>query len=112
MARSHPRAVTGPAGDACPRGDDPPGDPPRSPPRAAPGPAGGPSPGGAPPPGAPPGRGGPPAPPPPGGPEAEPLLKELARDGRASTAALAAAIHWHESTVRRRIDELRRSGLL
>ena len=33
-------------------------------------------------------------------------------DGRASTAALAAAIHWHESTVRRRIDELRRSGLL
>ena len=45
-------------------------------------------------------------------PEDEPLLKELARDGRASTAALAAAIHWHESTVRRRIDELRRSGLL
>jgi DNA-binding Lrp family transcriptional regulator len=42
----------------------------------------------------------------------EPLLEELARDGRASTAALAAAIHWHESTVRRRIDELRRSGLL
>ena len=45
-------------------------------------------------------------------PEDEPLLEELARDGRASTAALAAAIHWHESTVRRRIDELRRSGLL
>ena len=45
-------------------------------------------------------------------PEDEPLLQELARDGRASTAALAAAIHWHESTVRRRIDELRRSGLL
>jgi DNA-binding Lrp family transcriptional regulator len=45
-------------------------------------------------------------------PEDEPLLKELARDGRASNAALAAAIHWHESTVRRRIDELRRSGLL
>jgi DNA-binding Lrp family transcriptional regulator len=44
--------------------------------------------------------------------EDEPLLEELARDGRASTAALAAAIHWHESTVRRRIDELRRSGLL
>jgi DNA-binding Lrp family transcriptional regulator len=42
----------------------------------------------------------------------EPLLKELARDGRASSAALAAAIHWHESTVRRRIDELRQSGLL
>ncbi len=45
-------------------------------------------------------------------PEDEPLLAELARDGRASHAALAAAIHWHESTVRRRIDELRRSGLL
>jgi DNA-binding Lrp family transcriptional regulator len=44
--------------------------------------------------------------------EDEPLLNELARDGRASTAAIAAAIHWHESTVRRRIDELRRSGLL
>jgi DNA-binding Lrp family transcriptional regulator len=45
-------------------------------------------------------------------PDDEPLLKELARDGRASCAALAAAIHWHESTVRRRIDELRQSGLL
>ena len=45
-------------------------------------------------------------------PEDEPLLEELARDGRASNAALAAAIHWHESTVRRRIDELRRNGLL
>ncbi|HEV2252261.1 MAG TPA: Lrp/AsnC family transcriptional regulator [Streptosporangiaceae bacterium] len=44
--------------------------------------------------------------------EDEPLLKELARDGRATSAALAAAIHWHESTVRRRIDELRQSGLL
>jgi DNA-binding Lrp family transcriptional regulator len=44
--------------------------------------------------------------------EDEPLVKELARDGRASCAALAAAIHWHESTVRRRIDELRQSGLL
>jgi DNA-binding Lrp family transcriptional regulator len=44
--------------------------------------------------------------------EDEPLLKELARDGRASSAALAAAIHWHESTVRRRIDELRQSGAL
>src|SRR6185295_10309260 len=52
----------------------------------------------------------PPPPRTPLGPEDEPLLKELARDGRASTAALAAAIHWHESTVRRRIDELRRSG--
>jgi DNA-binding Lrp family transcriptional regulator len=45
-------------------------------------------------------------------PEDEPLLAELARDGRASHAALAAAIGWHESTVRRRIDELRRAGLL
>jgi DNA-binding Lrp family transcriptional regulator len=44
--------------------------------------------------------------------EDEPLLAELARDGRASNAAIAAAIHWHESTVRRRIDELRRGGLL
>jgi DNA-binding Lrp family transcriptional regulator len=41
-----------------------------------------------------------------------PLLAELGRDGRASHAALATAIHWHESTVRRRIEELRRSGLL
>jgi DNA-binding Lrp family transcriptional regulator len=46
------------------------------------------------------------------GPQDEPLLKELARDGRASCAAIAAAIHWHESTVRRRIDELRHCGLL
>jgi len=45
-------------------------------------------------------------------PEDEPLLAELARDGRASHAALATAIHWHESTVRRRIEELRQSGLL
>ena len=45
-------------------------------------------------------------------PEDEPLLAELARDGRASHAALAAAVHWHESTVRRRMDELRRAGLL
>jgi DNA-binding Lrp family transcriptional regulator len=45
-------------------------------------------------------------------PEDEPLLAELVRDGRASHAALAAAIHWHESTVRRRIDELIRAGLL
>ena len=44
--------------------------------------------------------------------EDEPLLRELARDGRASHAALAAAVHWHESTVRRRIEELRRAGLL
>jgi DNA-binding Lrp family transcriptional regulator len=45
-------------------------------------------------------------------PEDEALLAELGRDGRASHAALAAALHWHESTVRRRVDELRRSGLL
>jgi DNA-binding Lrp family transcriptional regulator len=45
-------------------------------------------------------------------PDDEPLLAELARDGRASHAAVAAAIGWHESTVRRRIDELRRAGLL
>ncbi len=44
--------------------------------------------------------------------EDEPLLAELARDGRASNVAIATAIHWHESTVRRRIDELCRSGLL
>jgi len=30
------------------------------------------------------------------------LLAELARDGRASHAALAVALHWHGSTVRRR----------
>jgi DNA-binding Lrp family transcriptional regulator len=45
-------------------------------------------------------------------PEDDPLLQELARDGRATSAALAAAIHWHESTVRRRIDELCQAGLL
>jgi DNA-binding Lrp family transcriptional regulator len=44
--------------------------------------------------------------------EDDPLLAELARDGRAPVADLAAATHWHESTVRRRIEELRRSGLL
>jgi DNA-binding Lrp family transcriptional regulator len=66
------------------------------------------------PPQTPPAHGGPARPPIPPGPRAEdePLLAELARDGRASNAAIAAAIHWHESTVRRRIDELRRSGLL
>jgi DNA-binding Lrp family transcriptional regulator len=45
-------------------------------------------------------------------PSDEPLLAELVRDGRASTTALAAAIHWHESTVRRRIADLRAAGLL
>jgi len=45
-------------------------------------------------------------------PEDDPLLAELGRDGRTPVADLAAAIHWHESTVRRRIEELRRAGLL
>jgi DNA-binding Lrp family transcriptional regulator len=44
--------------------------------------------------------------------EDDPLIAELARDGRASAADLAAATHWHESTVRRRIEELRSAGLL
>jgi DNA-binding Lrp family transcriptional regulator len=65
------------------------------------------------PPQTPPALGGAARPPkPPGPPGDEPLLAELARDGRASNAAIAAAIHWHESTVRRRIEELRRSGLV
>jgi DNA-binding Lrp family transcriptional regulator len=42
----------------------------------------------------------------------DPLLAELARDGRTSNAALAAATHWHESTVRRRIADLCEAGLL
>jgi DNA-binding Lrp family transcriptional regulator len=41
-----------------------------------------------------------------------PLLAELARDGRTSNAELAAATHWHESTVRRRIADLCAAGLL
>jgi DNA-binding Lrp family transcriptional regulator len=44
--------------------------------------------------------------------EDDQLIAELAVDGRASVADLAAATHWHESTVRRRIDELRQAGLL
>lgn len=40
------------------------------------------------------------------------LLAELARDGRASYAELAGATHWHESTVRRRLEELRTAGIL
>ena len=40
------------------------------------------------------------------------LLAELATDGRASHAALAAALHWHESTVRRRIEELQQQRAL
>jgi DNA-binding Lrp family transcriptional regulator len=42
----------------------------------------------------------------------EALLATLAEDGRASNAHIATAIGWHESTVRRRIDELRRRGVL
>ena len=34
------------------------------------------------------------------------------RDGRASYAELAHATHWHESTVRRRVSELRAAGVL
>lgn len=45
-------------------------------------------------------------------PEDEPLLGALARDGRAPVSDLAAATHWHESTVRRRITELQRAGVL
>jgi DNA-binding Lrp family transcriptional regulator len=44
--------------------------------------------------------------------EDDALIAALARDGRATVAELAAATHWHESTVRRRIDELRQAGLL
>ena len=44
--------------------------------------------------------------------EDDALITELALDGRAPVADLAAATSWHESTVRRRIEELRRAGLL
>jgi len=44
--------------------------------------------------------------------EDDPLLAELTRDGRTPVAELAAATHWHESTVRRRIEELKKAGLL
>jgi DNA-binding Lrp family transcriptional regulator len=46
------------------------------------------------------------------GPDDRELLAELARDGRASYAELAQATHWHESTVRRRLEELRAAGIL
>jgi DNA-binding Lrp family transcriptional regulator len=42
----------------------------------------------------------------------DPLIGELARNGRSPVADLAAVTHWHESTVRRRIEELQRPGLL
>jgi DNA-binding Lrp family transcriptional regulator len=40
------------------------------------------------------------------------LLAHLAHDGRASTAGLATATNWHESSVRRRIADLRRAAVL
>jgi DNA-binding Lrp family transcriptional regulator len=46
------------------------------------------------------------------GPEDRELLAGLARDGRASYAELAQVTHWHESTVRRRVEELRASGIV
>ncbi|MBO3741217.1 Lrp/AsnC family transcriptional regulator [Actinoplanes sp. NEAU-H7] len=42
----------------------------------------------------------------------EALLEALGRDGRAGYTDLAAATGWPESTVRRRMRELRRSGAL
>jgi DNA-binding Lrp family transcriptional regulator len=46
------------------------------------------------------------------GPDDRVLFSELARDGRASYTELAQATHWHESTVRRRVEELRAAGVL
>jgi DNA-binding Lrp family transcriptional regulator len=40
------------------------------------------------------------------------LIKILAADGRATYRQLALQTHWHESTVRRRMDELVASGVL
>jgi DNA-binding Lrp family transcriptional regulator len=40
------------------------------------------------------------------------LIQALADDGRASYRQLAAHTHWHESTVRRRVEELTDSGVL
>jgi DNA-binding Lrp family transcriptional regulator len=40
------------------------------------------------------------------------LIQALADDGRASYRQLAARTHWHESTVRRRVEELTASGVL
>jgi DNA-binding Lrp family transcriptional regulator len=42
----------------------------------------------------------------------ETLARLLAKDGRATAAALAAGTGWHESTVRRRIAQLQRAGAL
>jgi DNA-binding Lrp family transcriptional regulator len=41
-----------------------------------------------------------------------PLVQALADDGRAAYRQLAARTHWHESTVRRRVEELIASGVL
>jgi DNA-binding Lrp family transcriptional regulator len=41
-----------------------------------------------------------------------PLVQALADDGRAPYRQLAARTHWHESTVRRRVEELIASGAL
>jgi DNA-binding Lrp family transcriptional regulator len=41
-----------------------------------------------------------------------PLVQALAEDGRAPYRQLAVRTHWHESTVRRRIEELTASGVL
>jgi DNA-binding Lrp family transcriptional regulator len=41
-----------------------------------------------------------------------PLVQALADDGRASYRQVAARTHWHESTVRRRVEELVASGAL
>jgi DNA-binding Lrp family transcriptional regulator len=41
-----------------------------------------------------------------------PLVQALAEDGRAAYRLLAERTHWHESTVRRRVEELVVSGVL
>ena len=41
-----------------------------------------------------------------------PLVQALADDGRAPYRQLAARTHWHESTVRRRVEELMAAGVL
>lgn len=40
------------------------------------------------------------------------LLAALAKDGRAGVPALAAATGWSETTVRRRVEQLRHAGVL
>ena len=40
------------------------------------------------------------------------LLTALAKDGRAGIPALAAATDWWDTTVRRRLSELRDNGVL